>query len=74
MVSSLHSISEGRPIRIFGVTSASLADYLTSEKDVARNLSRMPGDEFLITNKPSVGEDDFEMPEDDEWVLIDHNG
>jgi hypothetical protein len=74
MVSSLHSISEGRPIRILGVTSASLADYLTSEKDVARNLSRMPGDEFLITNKPSEGEDDFEMPEDDEWVLIDHNG
>jgi len=37
-----------KPLPLFGVASQSLADYLTSEKDIARKICRMPTEEFLL--------------------------
>lgn len=34
---------------IYGLSTISLADYLSSEKDIARRISRMPGAEYLIS-------------------------
>ena len=38
-----HQALENRPLQVFGLSSPSLDDYLTSERDLARKISRMPG-------------------------------
>jgi len=43
--------SEGRQLQVFGLSSPSLEDYLTSERDLARRISRMPPAEYLISRK-----------------------
>ena len=65
---------------IFGLSSGSLTPYLTSEKDVIRNVTRMPTMDYLIRKiadeNAGALEDEFEMPEanpDDDWVLIFHD-
>lgn len=48
--------AEGKEnLAIFGIASASLSDYVTSEKDIARNICRMPPNEYLITGKLPFG-------------------
>ena len=36
-------------LQIYGLSTISLADYITSDKDIARRISRMPGAEYLIS-------------------------
>ena len=67
-----HLALENRALQVFGLSSPSLDDYLTSERDLARKISRMPGTEYLISRRSvtmsqapqEVGE---EMKEE-EWV------
>lgn len=35
-------------LKIFGVSSTKLQEYATSEKDLIRNINRMPNDEFML--------------------------
>ena len=35
-------------LKLFGVSSKSLADYVTSDKDLIRNYNRIPDDYFLL--------------------------
>ena len=36
------------PLPVYGVSSKSLESYVTTAKDVIRNINRMPNAEFLI--------------------------
>jgi hypothetical protein len=40
---------------VYGLASPSLEDFLTSERDIANKISRIPGEEYLIkSNRQSV--------------------
>ena len=59
---------------MFGISSKTLDEYITSEKDVAKKVSRVPGPQFIIAEREKMhgdeDEDDDEMWGDD-WVVID---
>lgn len=40
---------EARSLNVYGLASAGLEDYLTSEKDLIRKVSRMPHTDYLIS-------------------------
>lgn len=64
---------------VFGIASDRLGDYITSEKDLARKMCKMPTEEYLIQGKLPFGtgrasiaqeignEKDFEEDDDDMW-------
>jgi hypothetical protein len=69
-------------LKIFGVSSKSLADFVTSEKDIMRQIDRMPNEYYLLGNekgsdqelKQSVAlDEDFDAELDDffDFVLIE---
>ena len=35
-------------LKIFGVSSTKLQEYCTTEKDLMRQINRMPNDEFML--------------------------
>jgi len=63
---------------LFGVTLASLADYVTTGKDHAKKISKMPSENFLMgkncveeaKEEEFVVENDFE----DVWIMVDKDG
>lgn len=67
----------GKGISLFGSSAPNLSQFVTTEKDVARNLNRMPGNEYLIQDKkidPLSKNPSQDQEEDDDmfddWVLI----
>lgn len=56
---------EGRALQVFGLGCASLEDYLTSERDLARRISRMPAPEYLLNRRGSLADGD---DAGDEWA------
>jgi len=72
-----------KALPMFGVASQSLADYLTSEKDLARKICRMPTEEYIMQGeafgepteetKQEAGGDneDFEDDDFDDFVMLD---
>jgi len=44
----------GQKVSVFGVSSAELGVYLTSEKDLARKVSRMPEEHFKLESRSSL--------------------
>jgi hypothetical protein len=68
-------------LKFFGVSSKSLQDYVTTDKDLIRNFNRVPEDYFLLdqdaSNKAIKSEnavlDDLADEVDDffDFVLID---
>ena len=57
---------------MFGLSSPSLDDYLTSERDLARKISRMPGVEYLVNRRSvTISQAPSELGEEtkeEEWV------
>ena len=49
-----HEAVEGRPLQVFGLSSASLEDYLTSERDLANRITRMPTADYLLSKRKTV--------------------
>mgnify|MGYP006901872588 CR=1 FL=1 len=49
LIQALHASAQTKPLWVFGVTSGSLSDYLTSESDVIRHVCRMPSSDYLIS-------------------------
>lgn len=66
---------EKKKVNIYGVSSKSLAPYLTSDKDIIRSINRMPASDFLLNNTEGLekdGElDDMDMDDFDDFVVID---
>ena len=67
-------------MQVYGLASPSLEDFLTSERDIANKISRIPGDEYLIRdNRLSVSqepkengkEEEFEDMFIDDFVLLE---
>ena len=65
---------------MYGLASPSLEDFLTSERDIANKISRIPGEEYLIkSNRQSVAqqpqeaakEEEFEDMFIDDFVLLE---
>lgn len=42
-IADRYKVSEGRNLQVFGISSKTLEEYLTSEKDVKLKVSRVPG-------------------------------
>jgi hypothetical protein len=42
---------EGRPLQVFGLSSATLDDYLTTERDLANRMTRMPTKDYLLNRR-----------------------
>ena len=68
-----HEAVEGRPLQVFGLSSASLEDYLTTERDLANRITRMPTTEYLLNRRQTLIMDqadgqanDWEEADDDE--------
>ena len=69
--------SDKPALPVFGIASDRLTDYITSEKDIARRICKMPTEEYLIQGKLPFGtgrasiaqvlenEKDFEDDDDD---------
>lgn len=38
-------------MQVFGLSSATLEDYLTTERDLANRITRMPPSEFLLNRR-----------------------
>jgi hypothetical protein len=55
---------------LFGLSSASLEDYVTTERDIARRISKMPPRDFLITKRSTMSSSSaiMEPQESDEWA------
>ena len=49
-----HEAVEGRPLQVFGLSSASLEDYLTTERDLANRITRMPTTEYLLNRRQTL--------------------
>jgi hypothetical protein len=43
-----HELSEGKNLPIFGISTKYLKEYVTSERDILRKITRIPGDEFRL--------------------------
>mmetsp|Transcript_27 Transcript_27/g.50 ORF Transcript_27/g.50 Transcript_27/m.50 type:complete len:175 (-) Transcript_27:664-1188(-) len=79
--------AEGLRLKVFGVSSRFLTDFITSEKDLLRKISRMPSDYYLLEeggaapakgsqsqipkNAESMLEDVEDIDEFFDFVLID---
>ena len=48
---SQHEAVEGRPLQVFGLSSHSLEDYLTTERDLANRITKMPTKEYLLNRR-----------------------
>jgi hypothetical protein len=63
---------------LFGVTLASLADYVTTDKDHVKKISKMPNEKFLMgKNRQKIETEAEEFVEDDfndEWIVVDKDG
>lgn len=78
-VAAQYKEKEQKELNIYGIASESLEDYLTTEKDLSRRISRMPNGEFLLKNgeRPNTTElaegDTFDDDDDlfDDFVLIE---
>ncbi len=58
-ISSSYSLSLKQELPLFGVTLASLADYITTEKDHVKKISRMPDEKFLMgKNRQKIESDE----------------
>jgi hypothetical protein len=71
--------SEARTMQVFAIGSKNLQDYITTEKDLARKICKMPTVEFLVQGGSNLddtgmefggGNDDDFMTGDD-WLLVD---
>jgi len=49
-----HESVEGRPLQVFGLSSASLEDYLTTERDLANRITKMPTSEYLLNRRETL--------------------
>jgi hypothetical protein len=77
-----HQITH-KNLRIFGIATKSLKDYITSERDQLRKISRMPTNEFRLWEEDIEHEErntpggSIVIPEDDiyndfdDFVIID---
>ena len=54
VLASQYEIVEGQPLQVFGLSSATLEDYLTSERDLANRISRMPQVQFLLNRRETL--------------------
>ena len=54
ILASQHELNEGRPLQVFGLSSASLEDYLTTERDLANRITRMPTSEYLLNRRQTM--------------------
>lgn len=81
ILASQHEAVEGRPLQVFGLSSASLDDYLTTERDLANRITRMPTKNYLLNRRETMlesgagseGIDDWEGLEDelfDDFVVL----
>ena len=63
---------------MFGVTLASLADYVTTGKDHAKKISKMPSENFLMGKNcvEEANEEEFVVENDfeDVWIMVDKDG
>lgn len=71
-----HEAVEGRPLQVFGLSSASLEDYLTTERDLANRITKMPTTEYLLNRRQTLIMDQAngqanEWEEADEEELFD---
>jgi len=51
VLASQYEAIEGRTLQVFGLSSATLESYLTSERDLANRITRMPTKEFLLNRR-----------------------
>lgn len=51
LMASQHEAIEGRPLQVFGLSSASLDDYLTTERDLANRITKMPTKNYLLNRR-----------------------
>mmetsp|Transcript_16093 Transcript_16093/g.20422 ORF Transcript_16093/g.20422 Transcript_16093/m.20422 type:complete len:189 (-) Transcript_16093:1266-1832(-) len=51
VLATQYESNEGRTLQVFGLSSASLESYLTSERDLANKITRMPTKEFLLNRR-----------------------
>ena len=51
VLAAQHEQVEQRPLQVFGLASATLEDYLTTERDLANRITRMPPPEFLLNKR-----------------------
>lgn len=56
-------------MQIFGISSKSLDEYITTANDLRRAKSRMPPQKYLISAAQSDSDGEDEMWDD--WVLVD---
>lgn len=68
VLASQHETIEGRPLQVFGLSSASLDDYLTTERDLANRITRMPTKNYLLNRRQTMLEDGVASEMTDEWV------
>ena len=54
VLASQHEVVEGRPLQVFGLSSATLEDYLTTERDLANRMTRMPTTEYLLNRRETL--------------------
>ena len=54
VLATQHEAVEGRPLQAFGLSSYSLEDYLTTERDLAKRITRMPTTEYLLNRRETL--------------------
>lgn len=68
---------QGKGINLFGSSAPNLSQFITTDKDIARGISRLPNKDYLISdtkidplasNANYAADDEDEMADD--WVLI----
>lgn len=61
-------------VNVYGVSSKSLASFVTSERDLVRGISRNPGAYFLLNNTKDLDgedQDDFDLDDTDDFIIIE---
>ena len=54
-------------MQVFGLSSATLEDYVTSEKDLQRRITNMPTADFLLSKRESMVLSQAQIDDNDEW-------
>ena len=54
LLASQYENIEGRPLQVFGLSSHTLEDYLTTERDIANRMSRMPTNDYLLNRRETL--------------------
>ena len=54
LLASQHEAIENRALQVFGLSSATLEDYMTTERDLANRITRMPTPEFLLNRRETL--------------------